>query len=312
MKNDIVRYALCALLLTPCLLKAQVSITLSDNGQQSVKLKNPQPIVGKVFYKFTNLPDTTKRDSLTQEVFELDFANNASMFISYSSKERDSIMKKYFEEQMKNATTDANGNRQFNFNSDRSALNVPKNATFARDKFYTDAGNIGTSLHIMNIAMTVFLIKDTAEKINWQIEDSTKDIQGNLCQKAVGESHGRMYTAWFCSDIPYSFGPRRLSGLPGLILEAYDEKHEVNYTLDHIENVKDTGEVIGLPEDGIDATPKDYAKAQEAFEKNPQAFIQSHGAPQMQGKVTTDIKIVRGIAPKGWKRPVNNNPIDLK
>lgn len=307
MKTNIIRCAICALFLMPCLSEAQ-NVAVFRNGEQPVKLKNPQPVVGKVFYKLSYMPDTTKRDSLTQEVFELDFGKNASMFISYSSKEMDSTMKKMFEEQMKNATTDANGNKHFSF---MPPLSVPKNATFTRDKFYTGAADAGTSLHIMNIATATFLIKDTAGKIDWHIEDATRTIQGNLCQKATGESHGRAYTAWFCSDLPYSFGPRRLSGLPGLILEAYDEKREVNYTLDHIETVKDASEITGLPEDGIDATPQEFARTREAFEKNPEAFIQAH-SPQGTGVKINNIKIVRGVAPKGFKKPVNNNPVDLK
>lgn len=299
------------ILIYPALAKAQ-NVAIFGSNDQSVKIKNPQSVVSKVFYKFTYQPDTTKRDSLTQEVFELDVAKSASMFFSYSSVQRDSLMKKMIEEQMKNATVDANGNKQYNFRL-MPPIATPNNATFSRDKFFTDTMNAATSLHIINLAMTTFLIKDTSGKINWRIEDSTKSIQGNLCQKAIGESHGRTYTAWFCSDLPYSFGPRRLNGLPGLILEAYDKKHEVNYVLDHITTVHNTDENIGLPENGIDATLKDYAKAEEAFRKNPQAFIQSQ-TPKTNGGPAggAQIKVVSGIAPKGFKKPVNNNPIDLK
>lgn len=313
MKKHIIRYVICTLLIMPRLSKAQIFISGDTGGNGQVKTVNPQPVVGKVFYKLSYMPDTTKRDSLTQEIFELDFAKNASMFLSYSTFQRDSLMKKTIEEQMKNATAGANGEKLIDMLHFDAPMVVSNSQAYSRDKFYTDAAKAGTSLHIMNIAMATFLIKDSTEKINWQILDSTKDIRGNLCQKATGESHGRLYTAWFCSDIPYSFGPRRLNGLPGLILEAHDEKSEVNYTLDHIETIKDTSEVIGLPQDGIDAAPKDYVKAQEAFQKNPQAFIQSHGMPQMQGKENNMRIVVSGrAAPKGFKKPVNNNPIDLK
>jgi GLPGLI family protein len=311
MKQNIIRYAICILLLTPFSSGAQTISSIRFGGDESAKLKNPQTVIGKVFYDFSYMPDTTKRDSLTYETFELAFAKEASMFTSFSTKSRDSLMKKMLDEQIKQQAPsgDVKDIKQFNF--DRSALNMPSNASFSRDKFYTDTKNEGTSLNITGLVRTVFLIKDTANKIEWKILDSTKYIQGNLCQKAIGESHGRTYTAWFCSDIPYAFGPRRLNGLPGLILEAYDEKHEVNYTLNRLENIKNTNEVIGLPEDGVDAFPKDFAKTQEAFNKNPEAFIQSQ-MPATQGGNTQQIRIVAGSSRPGFKAPVNNNPIDLK
>jgi GLPGLI family protein len=320
MKKNITFYTIGSLLLIPFLSNAQSISFRSTN--EPVKLKNPQTVIGKVFYDFSYVPDTTHRDSLTYEIFELSFAKNASMFTSFSTKNRDSAMKKMVEEQvneqMKNAAVSAGGKQDFKLNIDASKLNMASNASFSRDKFFTDAANEGTSLHITNLVRTAFLIKDTAEKISWKILDSTKTIQGNLCQKAIGESHGRTYTAWFCADIPYSFGPRRLNGLPGLILEAYDEKHEVNYVLNRIENIKNTGEMIGLPEDGVDASPKDFAKAQEAFNKNPQAFVQSQmpptqGATQGMGMTIITAKAsFQGTAIPGAKSRVNNNPIDLK
>ncbi|HEY0298911.1 MAG TPA: GLPGLI family protein [Arachidicoccus sp.] len=306
MKLKTTYFLTAAILILPFCGLAQAVFSFGSEQSQT-KLLNAVPIAGKVFYNFSNIPDTTRPDSLTQEVFELDFAKNASMFISYSSKLRDSAMKKAFEEAEKNAAIDANGQRQLHLTT---PFSVADNQTFSRDQFYTDTKNSCKNTHIMNIITSVFLIEDTASKTDWHIEDSTKEIQGNLCQKAIGKSHGRTYSVWFCSDIAYSFGPRRLNGLPGLILEAHDEKHEVNYTFDHIETVTGSGEVIGLPETGIKTTPKEFTKVQEAFEKNPEAFFPSQPS-QAQGK-TIHIQVVKSIAPKGFKKPVNNNPIDLK
>jgi len=50
-----------------------------------------------------------------------------------------------------------------------------------------------------------------------------------LCQKAEGDFRGRHYIAWFSNKILIPDGPWKLCGLPGLILEAYDEKKTVYF-----------------------------------------------------------------------------------
>jgi len=62
---------------------------------------------------------------------------------------------------------------------------------------------------------------------NWIITTETKKIDDFLCYKAtlidvVENSKGRFehpVTAWFCPEIPYTFGPLKFGGLPDLIVE---------------------------------------------------------------------------------------------
>jgi GLPGLI family protein len=69
--------------------------------------------------------------------------------------------------------------------------------------------------------------KEKRESINWKIEKETKKI-GNLeCTKATGNFRGHDYTVWFSKEIAVPFGPWKLQGLPGLILEAYDTNKEL-------------------------------------------------------------------------------------
>lgn len=70
---------------------------------------------------------------------------------------------------------------------------------------------------------------------NWQLEDSTKTICGQLCHKATGTFRGRTWTAWYC-DIASSNGPWKFGGLPGLILEAIDSKQEHRFSAVAIRN----------------------------------------------------------------------------
>lgn len=72
-----------------------------------------------------------------------------------------------------------------------------------------------------------YLIEDEPHPMQWEITPDTKVIQGMPVKKARCEHRGRQYTAWFAPGIPLANGPWKLGGLPGLILEAYDDKKEV-------------------------------------------------------------------------------------
>lgn len=72
-----------------------------------------------------------------------------------------------------------------------------------------------------------FMIK-TPSNHNWNILSESKKIDNYLCYKATctesytardGKTKERVITAWFCPELPYSFGPLEFNGLPGLILE---------------------------------------------------------------------------------------------
>lgn len=75
-----------------------------------------------------------------------------------------------------------------------------------------------------------FVIKDTL-KINWNITSESKLIDNYLCFKAItnkivvkGEKKfTENVVAWFCPTLPFSFGPTRYNGLPGLILELQEK-----------------------------------------------------------------------------------------
>ncbi len=66
-------------------------------------------------------------------------------------------------------------------------------------------------------------------EIDWEINDDVREIGSIRCQKATGFFRGRSYTAWFAPSLPFPFGPWKLKGLPGLILEATDTTGEVQF-----------------------------------------------------------------------------------
>lgn len=72
-------------------------------------------------------------------------------------------------------------------------------------------------------------VKEIRPEIKWDIKNETKNIGNMSCRKATTFFRGRNYTAWFTTEIPLPFGPWKLQGLPGLIIEAFDTNKEVYF-----------------------------------------------------------------------------------
>lgn len=65
---------------------------------------------------------------------------------------------------------------------------------------------------------------DATPAINWQLTDETKTIRGFECRKAEADFSGQHWTVWYCEDYPVMYGPWKLHGLPGLIVDASTER----------------------------------------------------------------------------------------
>lgn len=112
-----------------------------------------------------------------------------------------------------------------------------------------------------------FIVFDDWVNIEWNITDKKKTILGYECQKAIGIFRGREYTAWFTSEIPVPFGPWKLFGLPGLIMEAADKDKmvrmkakKVNYP-DTIRNMN----ALLQPTETEKKTIKEYAHFEDFY-----------------------------------------------
>ena len=93
-------------------------------------------------------------------------------------------------------------------------------------------------------------IKELNPIINWKIEKERKKIGRFNCKKATANFRGRNYTAWFTTEIPLPFGPWKLNGLPGLILEAYDTNKFVYWYFKNVEyptKIKNNVKYIEIP-----------------------------------------------------------------
>ena len=71
---------------------------------------------------------------------------------------------------------------------------------------------------------------------DWQLLEGDSTVCGYPCHKAQTTFRGRTWTAWYTLDLPYSDGPWKLCGLPGLILHACDSEGKFVFNCIGIEN----------------------------------------------------------------------------
>jgi len=141
--------------------------------------------------------------------------------------------------------------------------------------------------------------------VNWHILEDTATKGGLHCQKATAHFKGRDYTAWFCPSLPLHAGPWKLNGLPGVIMEAYDTKKEVQFIFAGLDK-GNSSDVIKLPA-AIKTTEAELARLKLTAQKDPDAFskaltIQAGGVPGKSGPQ---------IDMKPPQSPIINNPIEL-
>lgn len=103
------------------------------------------------------------------------------------------------------------------------------------------------------------------EKTEWKLENETKYIGEHLCYKATSEqivinSKGTFkhpITAWYCPNIPFCFGPKGYTALPGLILEL--QERNLIYGAFKID-LKKENDIIAEPKKGKVLTEEEYNK----------------------------------------------------
>lgn len=296
----------------------------------NAEAQNPEMAKAIVHYKFSHLRDTAAKDKPYTENMVLFLGQTASAYKSYDKKLQDAMMKKQVEQQM--ADQKANGGP--------ISIKITGTKATTRAEIYQFAAV--NKLIRKESLITSYLIEEPIPTINWKISSDTASFGTLHCQKATGHFKGRDYTAWFCPDLPFHAGPWKLNGLPGLIVEAYDAKKEVEFKFDGLDQVIATDKpaavsadvapsgttvvkfggmeddtanpnLISLPTDAVKTTDKEFVKLQTAMRKDPQAFMAALGGG-MQGRVGPAVSggpsntIVRVGPGTG---PVINNPIEL-
>lgn len=141
-------------------------------------------------------------------------------------------------------------------NSDKMILDVVDNTSIFRDSQDKKSDSIknlinGNGMVKMGVAHQFYIKKDLTqnkiekiityleshyllpieEKLNWKISSEQKIIGKYKTQKAQTSYGGRIWTAWFTTELPFSDGPYVFNGLPGLIVSIQDTNNDYSFNL---------------------------------------------------------------------------------
>jgi len=105
---------------------------------------------------------------------------------------------------------------------------LPSNAILVKEKNIANKSYVYTNFNEKTIVENTkpyknyYLCNEELPKIDWQISNETKNINGIEITKATTTFRGRKYEVWFSYEYPFSVGPWKFQGLPGLIFEVND------------------------------------------------------------------------------------------
>ena len=170
-------------------------------------------------WRFDTINNVTRDDLIILQV-----GNEISKSYSYYTFQSDSLSQSENGEEVwdmmfKKAAKAAKGGVPSGFPHKRSRTYVYKN--YPKGKITVTDG----------ISLQDYIYEDEINAQNWEVLDSTSIVLDYVCQLAKCSFRGRVWSAWFASEIPVSEGPWKFCGLPGLIMNVFDESKQYEFTI---------------------------------------------------------------------------------
>ena len=198
---------------------------------QAQQIEIFEPAMMEVEYNKKMVRDTLNRENdFISEAIRLRIGKKTSMFYSPKELWYDSLS---CNQELKTQVF-------LQYSRSKGKLSAP--AGFYKERVYKNHP-VGKITVFNRFDLCHWTYTEDWEKPQWELTDSTKTVLNLPCQLAISQYRGRTWYAWFTIDIPISEGPWKLCGLPGLILEAHDEKSDYHYTATGIiqDNIPDVG-----------------------------------------------------------------------
>ncbi len=145
-----------------------------------------------------------------------------------------------------------------------------------------------------------FKYEENLNMFHWQLSSDTTTICGYKAQKATCKFGGRNWIAWFTSEIPYSDGPYKFNGLPGLIVKVRDTRNHYVFELESIEKPKHKTMIDYREKDFIETTKQGFFRAKDAFRNDIVSRARQAGLSSKEQQTAA-----RNMAQR-------NNPLELK
>ncbi|WP_417430841.1 GLPGLI family protein [Halpernia sp.] len=235
--------------------------------------------------------DSTDKTNIQTENFNLDIKDNASFFYSTSYAEYDSL-------------TTAN-----KISGITTQIKIEPKLDFLIKKNYITKEIVFNEL----LGMDNFQVIEP-RKMKWEISQDFKTLDNYKVQKAETTFAGRTWICWFAQDIPFSDGPYKFSGLPGLIVEAYDSKEDFHFTLIQIVIPQKTFISQFYTNFGIrtiDVSYDEYIKKKKQIDADPTIFLKQ--MPGLDKISSSDLLEIQKDFVSSYrnKQKLRNNKIEL-
>ena len=197
------------------------------------KYINIEPATLVTTYSLRMQEDSTNIGYIRKSSFLLFIGANVSEFVHLYEFINDTAIRRF--------TTD---DQVISYLSNPQA-NIP-NALYRIYKNYPN-GKLTFTDHIPS---DTYRYEEPLDIFNWQLTGDTATVCGYKSQKATCDFGGRNWVAWFAPELPYSDGPYKFNGLPGLIVKIADTRN--HYVFEMTEIQKPVEEVM------IDIEDKNY------------------------------------------------------
>ena len=238
----------------------------------------------QVLYQMTYHEDSTQMERYDEEMSVLLLGNKISAFQSYGSFRLTQLQRRRSEE---GSWNDWYLSELSDFTT-RFMYTIYKN--FPK-------GKITVTDHVFLTGN--FLYEEDMDSMDWNLMDDTLRIEDYLCQKAVCRFGGRVWTAWYTDELPFSDGPYKFHGLPGLILKVTDATGSYCYEFVSIEVPDPKVNIVWNLNDYTKTTKKGFFHVEDECRENIISHFDEHTGIEAQRKAF-------GVMQS------RNNPIELE
>lgn len=172
---------------------------------------------GEITYKVKLLDETAKASDSIEGLNE-----DAKSFLEKALAKRDRILPYLHYTLQFNDKESLFTNPENMENDSGIDLNMGYEYVNVFGKYYT---NLEEKINLRQFSelSQMILLETELDSLDWEIVEGEKKILGYICKKAKGKlslagREPQEITVWFAPEIPFSFGPADIAGLPGLIL----------------------------------------------------------------------------------------------
>lgn len=207
-------------------------------------------------YEVSFLIDSADVSTMKYENAILLIGNNISLFRSHVKHESDSLRDAVLKE-----------------SAAKMDLSIMNNiGKIQKPKFFPEVYKKDDVVKIYDRVFIDYYVFESDKIINWKLLPETKVISTFLCRKAIGRYGNRNIIAWYTMNVPISEGPYNFKGLPGLIIEVYDENKYFHFVLKQLKKAT----VLMQPEKkALETTYEKFVKKRKEFIDNPSGVFKS-------------------------------------